>query len=126
MEHQKLHQFIHKVLEQADDVLAINLSTVDGFTIINHTADGVTIDGDKLSAVSSSLQSLSQAATQQLMKSQLNNTIIESEAGNMILLSTTYLAKKAVLCFISGSGLNVAKSRYFAVQLAQLIANIEE
>jgi predicted regulator of Ras-like GTPase activity (Roadblock/LC7/MglB family) len=126
MEHQKLQQFIHKVMEQADDVLAINLSTVDGFTIINQTNDGYAIDGEKLSAVASSLQSLSQAATQQLMKSELNNTIIESAAGNFILLSTTYLAKKAVLCFISGTSLNVAKSRYFAVQLAQLIANIKE
>ena len=126
MEHQKLQQFIHKVMDQADDVLAINLSTVDGFTILNHTNEGYAIDGEKLSAVSSSLQSLSQAATQQLMKSELNNTIIESAAGNFILLSTTYLSKKAVLCFISGTSLNVAKSRYFAVQLAQLITNIKD
>jgi predicted regulator of Ras-like GTPase activity (Roadblock/LC7/MglB family) len=123
MAHERLGKLIDQAVKQARFVRAINLSSVDGFTHHSYTADGIQGD-DKLSAVSSSLISLSNAATSQLMNTQLISTVIESNDGNMVLLKTRYLNKDAVLCFIADSHLNVGQTRYFAHKLADAVATI--
>lgn len=126
MEHQKLKKLIHKTIKQAQDLLAINLSSEDGFSILNFTVEGFDIESNKLSAVSSSIQSLAKAITKQLMKSKLSNTFVETDKGTLVFLSTNYKGKPCVLCFIAHKSLNVAKARYFSVQLAEAIAEIKD
>lgn len=124
MEHTEIKQLIQQSIKQAEDVLAINLTTVDGFSILNYSSEGFDIESDKLSAVSSSIQSLANAVSQQLIKSKLKNTIVETEDGTLIFLNTQYKNKPCVLCFITHIRQNLAKTRYFAVQLADAIANL--
>jgi predicted regulator of Ras-like GTPase activity (Roadblock/LC7/MglB family) len=123
MAHEALVRLFEASVREAKFVNAINLSSADGFTHHSYVVDGTT-DGERLSAVSSSLASLSNAATSQLMKTQLICTVIESTDGNMVLLRTRYRNKDAVLCFISDSHLNVGKTRYFARKLADAIVTI--
>lgn len=123
MAHDALTRLVDEVIEQARFVKAINVSSADGFTHHTKVMDEKT-DGERLSAVSSSLASLSNAATSQLMKTQLICTVIESTDGNMVLFRTQYRNKDAVLCFISDSQLNVGKTRYYARKLADAIATI--
>ncbi len=123
MEHEELKFLIGKTVRQAEYVNKINLSSADGFTYHSFSTDGQSED-DKLSAVSSSLTSLSNAATSQLMNTELISTVIESADGNMVLLKTRYRGKDAVLCFISGPQLIVGKARYFAKKLAEAISTI--
>lgn len=123
MAHETLAKLFEESVQQAQFVSVINLSSADGFTHQTYAANGTT-EEDKLSAVSSSLISLSNAATSQLMNTQLISTVIESTDGNMVLLKTQYRNKDAVLCFISDSHLNVGKTRYYANRLADAIATI--
>lgn len=120
----QLNTIIDEVLSKTSDVIAVNLSTPDGFTHYMFRSNDLNPDDEKLSAVSSSLLSLSNAASKQLINSELINTVIEAKDGNLIIMKTTYLKKSAVLCFISGTGLILGKSRYFATQIAAAIAQI--
>ncbi len=124
MEHDKLKGLIQAIATEANYVNAINLSSIDGFTFHSYFDVNHSFESDKLSAVSSSLLSLSNAATRQLMNTKLVSTVIESTDGNMIIIKTRYMNKEAVLCFISSSKLIVGKARYFAIKLAQSIEKI--
>jgi predicted regulator of Ras-like GTPase activity (Roadblock/LC7/MglB family) len=124
MDHKTLKLIFSNFIKQIGFAKAINLSTVDGFTILSHTAANYQIENDKLSAVSSSLISLSNAASKQLINSQLVNTVIETVDGTMIILKTKYKNKLCVLCVITDIELNVGKSRYFSIKLAESIATI--
>ncbi len=119
-----LKKLITKVVNQVDHIRAINLSTADGFTLYASTDEAFDLEKDKLSAVSSSLLSLSNAACRQLIESQLVNTIIESEAGNIIILKTQYQNKSCALCVITGVELTLGKARYYAIKLAESITAI--
>jgi len=124
MDHSELKKLINHTVNQAEYVDVINLSSVDGFTFYSYSSNKNSTEEDKLSAVSSSLISLSNAATRQLMNTTLVSTVIESTDGNMIILKTRYMGKDAVLCFISGSKLIIGKSRYFAIKLAESISKL--
>lgn len=121
-----LEKIVNKVMSQSEEMRVFNLSTLDGFTHYTLRADGYDTGDDKLSAVSSSLLSLSHAATRQLMKSELINTVIEAVDGNMILIKTQYKQQDAVLCLITSTDLILGKARYFATKIAEAIAKISE
>ena len=102
---------------------AISLSTADGFSVSSTLAEDDGMDQDRLSAVSSSLASLSHAAAKQLMNAKMSNTIIETDTGeDMLIVKTRYEGKDAVLCVISEGGENLGKTRYYAMKLALQIA----
>jgi len=102
---------------------AISLSTADGFTVSSTVADSNDSDQDRLSAVSSSLASLSHAAAKQLMNAKMSNTIIETDTGaDMLIVKTRYEKKDAVLCVITENNENLGKARYYAMKLALEIA----
>lgn len=117
----RLSNLVKETVHSAKYIKAVNLSTEDGFTLFSCAVNGYSVEKDKLSAVSSSLLSLSNAATNQLMQSQLSNTVIEANDGIMVTVKTKYKGKLAVLCVIAEMRLNVGKARYYSVKLAQEI-----
>lgn len=124
MAHKELEHLFINFFKQVGYGKALNLSTVDGFTVLSQTIDGYELEADKLSAVTSSLASLSNAAAQQLIQSQLLNTTIETDNGDLIILKTQYHGKSAILCVITDKQLSLGKSRYYSIKLAEAIANL--
>ncbi len=123
MEHKTLDALFKKLIE-FNDIKAVSLSTVDGFTIHAKVQGKYPIEDDKLSAVVSSLSSLSDAASQQIINAQLVNTVIETQNGDILIVKTRYKGKKMVLCIITGAKQNLGKARYYAIKLAEAIVNI--
>ncbi len=124
MNNDKLDMIFNQLIEKNDDIQGVSLSTVDGFTVHSVMDTKHPIEDDKLSAVVSSLASLSNAASQQVINAQLLNTVIETKNGDILIISTQYQKKPAVLCVITGSKQNLGKARYYALKLAQAIVNI--
>ena len=102
---------------------AMSLSSADGFPICSIASDVDAMDADRLSAVSSSLASLSHAAAKQLMNNTMSNTIIETDkGGDMLIVKTRFEGKDAVLCVITDNSENIGKARYYAKKIALQIA----
>lgn len=122
-----MNEKLMKVFESMDtklnEIKAISLSTIDGFSVCTYCAEGFDVADDKLSAVSCSLTALSNAAAQQLIGADLQSTCIETESGTMILVNTKNAGKDYVLCFITGKNQNIGKARYFAHKLSKYITN---
>ncbi|WP_395375573.1 roadblock/LC7 domain-containing protein [Marinicella sp. W31] len=123
MDKNTINKLFMAIMKKQAIFKVISLSTADGFTVCTAVKDSDSMDQDRLSAVSSSLASLSHAAAKQLMNAKMSNTIIETDKGeDMLIVKTRYEDKDAVLCVISEGGENLGKTRYYAVKLALQIA----
>ncbi|MCB1584491.1 MAG: hypothetical protein R3E90_14980 [Marinicella sp.] len=124
MDHKQLNLLIKRTMNESTAIKVISLSTADGFNVCTEFGDDYRVEKEKLSAVSSSLASLSNAACKQILKTRLKATIIESIDGNLIFIKTKYGKSDSVLCLIASSELLVGKARYYARQLALSIHEI--
>jgi predicted regulator of Ras-like GTPase activity (Roadblock/LC7/MglB family) len=101
MVNEKLKYLAEKFFNGYEQILKLNLTSMDGFTIYSRQIEGGEFETDKISAVVSSLTSLSQVTSSQLLASQLLNTVIETDKGNMIMFPTVYQDEPAILIVIS-------------------------
>ena len=102
-------------------VRALNLTSVDGFTIYSCHSNDFNCEKDKLSAVTSSLTALSQAAAKQLINSQFNSTCIETNDGIMYMVQTNYKGKPCILSLVSGNNPNLGQIRFYLNKLAKFL-----
>lgn len=102
-------------------VRALNLTTADGFTIFSRHNSDFSCEKEKLSAVTSSLTALSQAAAKQLMSSEFNSTCIETNNGIMYMVQTRYKNKPCILSLVSGNNPNLGQIRFYLNKLAKFL-----
>ncbi len=115
-------QDLYKQLDlKLKSIKSLSLTTADGFTIYSETGNGFAVESDKLSAVTSSLTALSNAAAKQLMKSSFRSTFIETNTGLMYMIQTNYKNKPCILSLISGESPNLGKIRFYVNNLAQFL-----
>ena len=100
---------------------ALNVTTVDGFSLFSHSQEGFDLEVDKLSAVTSSLTALSQAASKQVIGAQFESTCIETDQGLIFMVQTRYQEKDCILSLISGDNPNLGQIRYFVLRLAKYL-----
>jgi len=110
-----------KLNTKLKSIKSLSLTTADGFTLFSETGDGFEVESDKLSAVTSSLTALSNAAAKQLMKSGFQSTCIETNKGLMYMIQTKYQGKTCILSLISGENPNLGQIRYFLNNLAKYL-----
>lgn len=119
----KIKTIFEKMEEKFSDLKILCLTTVDGFPVCTHVTGNAKIseEQEKISAVASSLAALSNAASRQLINSELVGTTIETHDGNMFLIHTEFDEKKCVLCVVTGNKQNIGHARYFTNQMAKFI-----
>lgn len=114
-------QLYKKLDSKLKSIKSLSLTTADGFSIFSETGDGFKVEDDKLSAVTSSLTALSNAAAKQLMKSNFQSTYIETTKGLMYMIQTRYKGKTCILCLISGENPNLGQIRFYLNNLAKYL-----
>lgn len=114
-----IKSFLEETATKFTNLKLISLTTADGFPIYNDIRTHHEVDKESISAVSSSLISLSNAAAKQLIGSTLEAVTLETKEGNMFLCNTEYKGKKCVLCVATGIQNNIGHARYFTQQVAQ-------
>lgn len=103
------------------NIKALNLTTADGITLFSEFSEGFNFEPKKLSAVTSSITALSQAAAKQIIKTGFKSTTIETETGVIFMVHTKYQEKKCILSLISGDDPNLGQIRYFLFNLADYL-----
>lgn len=114
-------QLYENIDTKLHNVKALNLTTADGFTLFSELCDGFEFEPNKLSAVTSSITALSQAAAKQIIKSNFQSTCIETDLGVIFMVQTTYQDKKCILSLISGRDPNLGQIRYFLLRMAKYL-----
>lgn len=102
-------------------LMLVNLSTVDGFLLkqVNQTGEG--IEGDKIAAISSSICSMSQSASRELLGSASGITNIESDDGKIIFQHVNLGQKEGVITLCCNKDVSLAEGRFAARRLKEAI-----
>lgn len=105
-------------MDQYDALEVICLSTTDGFPVYNQSRNTLSFDVDTMAAASSTLYSVSNAVSKQILSKRFNITIIESESGNIGFIALSLGDKDFVLAMSASEDMNIGKLRVLINRLA--------
>lgn len=94
-----------------DAIDMVCLSTADGFPVISVAADGLTFEKDTMSAASSTLYSVSDAISRQILMKPFRIAFIESEMGNIAFVSIEFGEHDFVLAMSANDSMNIGQLR---------------
>jgi len=107
------------------EVQVVSVCTSDGFNLRTISDSESDVEPDKLSAIASTLCSISNAAAEQVSKSSLTLTTIESENGrNILLMKTTFSDTDCVICTQATKKMSLAELRFITNTLSKNILKI--
>lgn len=118
---QVIQHRIQLMCEKWSDVEFVYLSTTDGFHLYGFTQNTENAEPDKVAAIASSLFALSNTAAHNILDDQLMISIVETSSGNILFLRTQLNRVDTVLTIAANKDMSLAKVRYHAMQLSELI-----
>ena len=121
----KLEKALKEIFSDYSEVSLISVATTDGFSIKALAKMSLGVELDKIAAMASSLNAISNSSSLQLMESDAIVTTIESDAGNILLMSSEYFGKSTVLTMVADNKLSLAQGRFLLARLAETISSIE-
>lgn len=113
--------YLTQELKNNPDIYLLNLSTVDGFPISQISRkEKTSIEADKVSAISSSLCSLANSASNSLLKDAHGRVNIESESGHVVMYNILLKnQQEAIISVCSNHKVSLAESRFIAKRLKE-------
>lgn len=121
-------QHIASILDQAfnenEDIGLISISTTDGFSIYTINKQELTIEVDKLAAMSSALCSLSSASAEQLTKDGLRMATVETEKGNILFRRAEFYHLSCVVSMVGKSSVSLAEARFVLKRLTDAVEKL--
>lgn len=125
-----LQSAIDSFFEKYLDVFAITVCTSDGFDLAAVIDEGIKserlLEVDKISAMASTMCSLSTAASNHILGSDLQNTTIEAQNDcNIILVRTTFIDIDCVIFAASSEKVSLAELRFITRNLTKEIQEIK-
>ncbi|UTF60107.1 roadblock/LC7 domain-containing protein [Gilvimarinus sp. DA14] len=97
----------------------ISLATTDGFPVYTNNCAAVPIEQDNLAAAASTLHSVSNAVTRQILGKNFKVTFIEAQQGNVAFVDLELSGKNFVLVMSAAQTLNIASLRLLITRLAK-------
>lgn len=113
-----VHEAIANEFESNGEILMISLGTTDGFHIRSERADSFDLEESKMSAMSSTLFSLSKACADVQEDNMLNIATVETERAHFLFLKTDILSLNCVLSVVVNAKLSLAQGRFHAKRLS--------
>lgn len=113
--------------KKESDIELISLSTSDGFPIYSHASPDIegTFEEDKMAAAASTLQSVSNAVSKQILSHEFRMTLIETDDGNVIFVLLKLASKDYVLAMSAKSVMNIATLRLIVKRISKEICALE-
>ncbi len=111
-------------LDSHSGMEVIALATTDGFPVFNLMGENKFFEADKMAAASSTLYSVSNAVSQQILDKRFKITFIETEQGNIAFVALEILKKDFVLSISAKQSLNIASLRMLINRLAKEICEL--
>lgn len=108
-------------IEVAIELIA--LSTTDGFPVCARSRDMNNYESDKIAAAASTLYSVSNAVSKQILKSNFETAFVETNRGNMAFVSLSNSKGEYVLAISASGAINIAKLRLRIKNLAVELLN---
>lgn len=117
--------FVKSYFNENQDLRLVSLCTTDGFPVVSVSKHGLAIQSDKLAAAFSTLFSVSNAVATQVLKLDFDTTIIESDSGNIAVISILVDGVDCVLCMAGGASMNVGTLRLHIKRCSKELMDIK-
>jgi len=117
-----LEDILKLFLHENKDITHINFCTIDGFFLGMAEADHNAIEKDKMSAISSTLCSLSNSAVSEIIGQGLDVCSIESGGASIILVRVEYKGTECVLTVVNRDSITLGEARYKTKKLSEIIS----
>ena len=121
----KLSAALKEVFSENPEVSLLSVATTDGFSIKAFAKKSLGVELDKMAAMSSSLYALSNSSALQLTDGEATITTIESEMGNILLMSSEFFEKQCVITMVATTDMSLAQARFYLTRLSKTISEIE-
>ncbi len=119
-----IHQKFVAELKKCSSLTLVNLSTVDGFLLHQVNRNSLSIEGDKVAAISSSLSALANSATKELLSDTNSCMNIECNSGKIIYQQVKPDVKPAVITLCCSNGISLAEARFIAKRLKKSVEEL--
>ncbi|MCP8899013.1 roadblock/LC7 domain-containing protein [Gilvimarinus xylanilyticus] len=117
---EQLSRLMNRYAEN-DAIEVISLATTDGFPVQTFNRANHSIEQDSLAAAASTLHSVSNAVTRQILAKRFKVTFIEAEQGNVAFVDLELEGDNYVLVMSATQTLNIASLRLLITRMAKEI-----
>lgn len=121
---QLLYPLFEKYLAAEPNLEVIALATSDGFSVCSANKFTVDFEPDKMAAAASTLHSVSNAVSKQILNKTFDMTFIETKAGNVAFVALELAGKDYVLSMSASELMNIASFRLNIRRLGQDISDL--
>jgi len=123
-EHSKLsiEELISTYIKGYEEIQMINVSTEDGFSIA-HTCK-LKLESDAVAAMTSSLSSISDAATIMLDEKSYSICILEAGESNIFFVKSEYQEKPCIITSCIKDYATLGKARFIMRQIGEKVKNL--
>lgn len=126
MDIENLRSIVEPLLEsfvkEDFNILLANVSTEDGFVVGQNASPSITIDDDKVAAISSSLLSLAEASVNGIREGIFKRAIVESETAHLLVISGHVREVPIVATVVATEKSMLAHTLYLASKLIKSLA----
>ncbi len=113
-----IHPLIERFVDKHFEMLVTSACTEDGFVIAHRNGKKLTLEEDKVAALSSTLLSLSEAAVRIINSGKLRVTVMESDKSNLVVVKTHCRDLPVVLTVASDAALSIGQVLFLTNRLA--------
>lgn len=117
-------ELFEEKLKKDFHIKLLSLNTIDGFNIQQHSQLAKTVESDKVSAICSSLFSLSKAGSMQILNGNLRSTLVETDTGHLLLRHLLYEEKDCVLAVVTDKKMTLGESNFVLTDCAKKISGL--
>lgn len=119
MKKEDINQLFEGLLSKHFDLQMVSLCTSDGFGILHQSRLDDEVELDRVSAITSSLVSLGNASSKQIIGGNLHSTIVETDSGNLLIKKLKLVEKELVLSIVTSKKMLLGEANYLISQCAK-------
>lgn len=120
----ELRQLFVDCLQGNGDINVLSINTSDGFVIHTHRRDLMGAEDEKIAALSSTVSALCSSAANEFGDGEFQVAIVETGAGYLLFIGTTYLGTESVLTCVCKASATLGEIRFLLIRLAEQLSSL--
>ncbi|MBD3653862.1 roadblock/LC7 domain-containing protein [Kangiella sp.] len=124
MKKEVVNQLFEGLLDKYFDLKMVSLCTSDGFGVLHKARLDDEVELDRVSAITSSLVSLGNASSKQIIGGNLHSTIVETDSGNLLIKKLKLAEKELVLSIVTSKKMLLGEANYLISQCAKKLTQL--
>lgn len=124
MKKKEVADIFNNMFDKYFDLKMLSLCSCDGFGLLHKSRLENPVELDKVSAITSSMVSLGNASSKQIIGGALNSTIVETDNGNLLIKRVVLAKKELVLSIVTSKKMLLGEANYLIGDCAKKLSTL--